>query len=72
MFMVAYMTQRTGKAGQEITRDHYEMADSLAEARAIYSRVLTTPHLHSATIAAVVESTDYSPATLGDLSAENC
>lgn len=59
MFIVCWHTIRE--------RDHYETAETMAEARAIYERVTALATTHSAAICAVVESTDYEPATLGQL-----
>ena len=56
MYIIAYMTGR-----REPHHSDYETRETMAEATAFYNELLTWDNLHSASVAAVVESTDYDP-----------
>jgi hypothetical protein len=66
MYLVVWTTRREGTAvrrGQifnaPLDNDRWEACDTLAEARKRYKKIIAREDTYSASIAAVVDSTDY-------------
>lgn len=51
MYIVCWMT--------DLRDDHWEACETLAMARRLYARVVAKPDTYTASITAVIESTDY-------------
>ena len=58
MYIIAYATQ---DRKTNLTKDKWVTAETLSKAQDVYRGLLAKHNLHSASIAAVVKSTDYSP-----------
>lgn len=58
MYIVAWSLR---DEDEDIDTDQWAACETLEEARAYYAAVLEDPNLYTASIAAVVESTDYTP-----------
>lgn len=59
MYLVVWTTRQRRDFAPTIDTDHWEACETLAQARVRYAQVLALPDLYTASIAGVVESTDY-------------
>lgn len=64
MYLVVWTTRERRDFAPTIDTDHWEACETLAEARARYAELIEQADTYTASIAGVIDSTDYTPAKL--------